>query len=70
MKRFRERNLRVLGLVTVVLAVALVYGALEFPKLPLVNDQATYSAYLSDAANLVPRTRSGSTASASARSPG
>ena len=53
MKRFRERNLRVLGLVTLVLAVALVYGALEFPKLPLVNDKATYSAYLSNAANLV-----------------
>jgi phospholipid/cholesterol/gamma-HCH transport system substrate-binding protein len=54
MKRFRERNLRVLGVVTVVFVVALVYGALEFPKLPLVNDQATYTAYLSDAANLVP----------------
>jgi phospholipid/cholesterol/gamma-HCH transport system substrate-binding protein len=54
MKRFRERNLRVLGVTTVVLAVALVYGALEFPKLPLVNNQASYSAYLSDAANLVP----------------
>lgn len=53
MKRFRERNLRVLGLVTIVVAVALVMGALEFPKLPLVNDQTTYSAYLSDAANLV-----------------
>jgi len=53
MKRFRERNLGVLGLMTMVLAVALVFGALEFPKLPFVNDQATYSAYLSDAANLV-----------------
>lgn len=53
MKRFRERNLRVLGLTTVVVVLALVYGALEFPKLPLVNDQATYTAYLSDAANLV-----------------
>jgi phospholipid/cholesterol/gamma-HCH transport system substrate-binding protein len=53
MKRFRERNLRLLGLVTVVLAVGLVFGALEFPKLPLINNQATYSAYLSDAANLV-----------------
>ncbi len=54
MRRFRERNLRVLGLTTVVLVVVVVAGALEFPKLPLVNDQATYSAYLSDAANLVP----------------
>jgi phospholipid/cholesterol/gamma-HCH transport system substrate-binding protein len=54
MKRFRERNLAVVGLTTVVLVVALVYGALQFPKLPLVHDQATYSAYLSDAANLVP----------------
>jgi phospholipid/cholesterol/gamma-HCH transport system substrate-binding protein len=53
MKRFRERNLRALGLVTLVLAVALVAGALEFPRLPLVSDQATYSAYLSNAANLV-----------------
>jgi phospholipid/cholesterol/gamma-HCH transport system substrate-binding protein len=54
MKHFRERNLRVLGLVTVVLVVGLVYGALQFPNLPLVNSRATYSAYLSDAANLVP----------------
>ena len=54
MKHFRERNLRVVGVITVVLAVGLVYGALQFPKLPLVNDQATYTAYLSDAANLVP----------------
>ncbi len=53
MKRFRERNLRVLGLTTIVVVVALVFGALEFPKLPLINNQATYSAYLSDAANLV-----------------
>jgi phospholipid/cholesterol/gamma-HCH transport system substrate-binding protein len=53
MKHFRERNLPVVGLITVVLALGLVYGALQFPKLPLVNDQATYSAYLSDAANLV-----------------
>jgi phospholipid/cholesterol/gamma-HCH transport system substrate-binding protein len=54
MKHFRERNLPVLGLVTVVLAIGLVYGALQFPNLPLVNSRATYSAYLSDAANLVP----------------
>jgi phospholipid/cholesterol/gamma-HCH transport system substrate-binding protein len=54
MKRFRERNLRVLGLVTVVLVVGLVYGALQFPNLPLISNRATYSAYLSDAANLVP----------------
>lgn len=54
MKRFRERNLRVLGLVTIVLVVAVVFGALEFPKLPFVNDKGTYTAYLSDAANLVP----------------
>jgi phospholipid/cholesterol/gamma-HCH transport system substrate-binding protein len=54
MKRFRERNLRVLGLVTVVLVVGLVYGALQFPNLPLVSSRTTYSAYLSDAANLVP----------------
>jgi len=54
MKHFRERNLRVVGVITVVLAVGLVYGALEFPKLPLINNQITYSADLSDAANLVP----------------
>jgi phospholipid/cholesterol/gamma-HCH transport system substrate-binding protein len=53
MKHFRERNLRVIGLMTVVVVVALVYGGLEFQKLPLVNNQNTYSAYLSDAANLV-----------------
>jgi phospholipid/cholesterol/gamma-HCH transport system substrate-binding protein len=53
MKHFRERNLKVIGLMTVVVVVAFVYGGLEFPKLPLVNNQTTHSAYLSDAANLV-----------------
>jgi phospholipid/cholesterol/gamma-HCH transport system substrate-binding protein len=52
-KRFRERNLPVVGLVTVVAALVLVAGALEFPKLPLVNNHASHSAYISDAANLV-----------------
>ncbi len=54
MKRFRERNLALVGLTSLVVAVAVVYGALQFPNLPLVHDEATYSAYLSDAANLVP----------------
>ena len=53
MKHFRERNLRLVGLMTLVVAVALVYGGLQFTKLPLVNDQTTYSAYISNAANLV-----------------
>jgi phospholipid/cholesterol/gamma-HCH transport system substrate-binding protein len=34
--------------------VTVVFGALEFPKLPLVNDQVSHSVYLSNAANLVP----------------
>lgn len=53
MKRFRERNLPLVGLVTLVAAVVLVYGALQFPKLPFINHEVTHSAYLSDAANLV-----------------
>ena len=53
MKHFRERNLRVTGLVTTVVVLVLVYGGLQFTKLPLINDHPTYSAYISDAANLV-----------------
>lgn len=53
MKRFRERNLRLIGVLTVVVAIAFVWGGLEFPKLPLVNNQTTHTAYLSNAANLV-----------------
>jgi phospholipid/cholesterol/gamma-HCH transport system substrate-binding protein len=53
MKRFRERNLRLVGAMTLVLLVLLVYAGLQFTKLPLVNNQTTYSAYISNAANLV-----------------
>lgn len=53
MKRFRERNLPLVGLVTVVVVVVFVYGALQFPKLPVLNNQTTHSAYLADSANLV-----------------
>jgi phospholipid/cholesterol/gamma-HCH transport system substrate-binding protein len=53
MKRFRERNLRVIGVLTVVVAILFVWGGLEFPKLPLVNSEATHTAYLANAANLV-----------------
>ncbi len=53
MKHFRERRLPLVGLITVVTVIVLVYGALQFPKLPLVNNEATHSAYFADAANLV-----------------
>jgi len=52
MKRFRERNRALTGLVGVLVIVVLVAGALEFPRLPLIHDNTTYSADFADAGGL------------------
>jgi phospholipid/cholesterol/gamma-HCH transport system substrate-binding protein len=52
MKRFRERNRAVTGLVGTAVVVCLVAGALEFPRLPLIHDNATYDADFASAGGL------------------
>jgi phospholipid/cholesterol/gamma-HCH transport system substrate-binding protein len=51
-KHFRERSLRAVGLVSVVVIVVLIVGALNFSKLPLVNSTSTYEADMANASNL------------------
>ena len=52
MKRFRERDRALTGLVGVVVVLVLVVGALNFPSLPLIHDNATYQADFADAGGL------------------
>jgi len=52
MKRFRERNRAVTGLVGVAVVLVLVAGALEFPRLPLIHADSTYSADFASAGGL------------------
>jgi phospholipid/cholesterol/gamma-HCH transport system substrate-binding protein len=51
-RRFRERNRARTGLVGVLSVVALVVLAIEFPNLPLIHSNATYSADFADAGGL------------------
>lgn len=44
MKRFRERNRAVTGAVSIAVTFALIIGALQFQRLPLIHNNATYSA--------------------------
>ncbi|MBO0727904.1 MAG: MCE family protein [Acidimicrobiaceae bacterium] len=53
MKRFRERNKAVVGLVSLVVVVLLVVGALDFNRLPLIHSTHHYSADFPDAGGLV-----------------
>jgi phospholipid/cholesterol/gamma-HCH transport system substrate-binding protein len=43
-KRFRERNKALTGAVGIVVTLAIVVAALEFPNLPLIHNNATYAA--------------------------
>lgn len=52
MKTFAERNLLVVGTIGIVTVAALVLGALNYQKLPLLNQGKTYSAYFADAGGL------------------
>ncbi len=52
MKRFRERNRATTGLVGIVVVTVLIVGALQFPKLPLIHNNATYQADFSNAGGL------------------
>jgi phospholipid/cholesterol/gamma-HCH transport system substrate-binding protein len=53
MIRFRERNQAVIGAVTIGVVIVLIALALNFAKLPLVSNNATYHANFSDAGDLV-----------------
>jgi phospholipid/cholesterol/gamma-HCH transport system substrate-binding protein len=51
-KRFRERNRALTGLIGIVVTAVLIIGALEFPKLPLIHSNASYSADFASAGGL------------------
>jgi phospholipid/cholesterol/gamma-HCH transport system substrate-binding protein len=51
-KRFRERNRAMTGLVGILVVAVLVIGALQFPKLPLIHNHATYQANFANAGGL------------------
>jgi phospholipid/cholesterol/gamma-HCH transport system substrate-binding protein len=52
MKSFSERNPLIIGAVGVGLIAAIVLGALQYDKLPFVNQTKTYSAYFSEAGGI------------------
>ena len=52
MKRFRERNRALTGLVGIVVIICLVVGALNFASLPLIHDNTTYQADFATAGGL------------------
>jgi phospholipid/cholesterol/gamma-HCH transport system substrate-binding protein len=51
-KRFRERDRALTGLVGILVVLVLVAGALEYQRLPLIHSNATYSADFANAAGL------------------
>jgi phospholipid/cholesterol/gamma-HCH transport system substrate-binding protein len=54
MKRFSERNHLVLAIVGSALLVIVALGAINFSKLPLINDHSGYGAAFADSAGLAP----------------
>ena len=52
MKRFSERNLSVIAVVGTVLLTVFALAAVNFGKLPLINDHASYGAAFADSAGL------------------
>jgi phospholipid/cholesterol/gamma-HCH transport system substrate-binding protein len=54
MKSFSERNPAGIGMIGIALAAALVFGALQYKKLPFFNPGSTYSAYFAESSGLRP----------------
>jgi len=54
MKSFSERNQFVIGAVGLVITVAVVLGAVNFDRLPFVNQSREYTAYFAEAGGLNP----------------
>ena len=52
MKTFSERNLYVIGAIGLVLTFGIIVGALQYDKLPFVNQSKEYSAYFAEAGGL------------------
>ncbi|GAY13999.1 MCE family protein [Mycobacterium sp. shizuoka-1] len=53
MKTFAERNPIAVGVVGIAVTLAVVLGALNYGKLPFVNDNRNYSAYFAEAGGLL-----------------
>jgi phospholipid/cholesterol/gamma-HCH transport system substrate-binding protein len=53
MKPFSERNLLVIGAIGLAITVAIVVGALQYDKIPFLNQGKEYSAYFADAGGLM-----------------
>jgi len=53
MKPFSERNPAVIGAIGVIMTALVVLGALEYKKLPFINQTNQYSAYFVDASGLL-----------------
>ena len=54
MKPFSERNLLVIGAIGLAVTVGIVVGALQYDKLPFLNQGKEYSAYFAEAGGLTP----------------
>lgn len=54
MKRFGERNLVVVSIVTSIVLIALTLGAVNLSRLPFISSRSTYRAAFADAAGLTP----------------
>ncbi len=52
MKTFSERNLYVIGAIGLVLTFGIIVGAMQYDKLPFVNQSKEYSAYFAEAGGL------------------
>jgi phospholipid/cholesterol/gamma-HCH transport system substrate-binding protein len=51
-KPFAERNLLVIGAIGLAVTIAIVLGALQYDKLPFINQDREYSAYFAEAGGL------------------
>jgi len=53
MKSFSERNPLVIGAIGLAVTIAIILGALQYDKLPLINQDKEYSAYFAEAGGLM-----------------
>src|SRR5262245_66520352 len=53
MKPFSERNLFVIGAIGIAVTVAIILAAINYEKLPFLNQGKQYSAYFAEAGRLV-----------------
>src|SRR5690348_17392052 len=53
MKPFSERNLFVIGAIGIGITIAIILGAINYDKLPFLNQAKEYSAYFAEAGGLM-----------------